>query len=50
MPAAAQFANILGIKNAKVTRISGLEKVAEYEIVEGVVTHKKKELEEMTMT
>lgn len=44
IPAAAQFANMLGIKNAKVTRISGVEKVGEYEIKDGVVARSNKEV------
>uniref|UniRef100_A0A336LQA4 CSON010954 protein n=1 Tax=Culicoides sonorensis TaxID=179676 RepID=A0A336LQA4_CULSO len=37
MPVGAQFANMLGIQNAKVTRISGLRKVGEYEIKDGEI-------------
>ncbi|XP_063701320.1 uncharacterized protein LOC134831505 [Culicoides brevitarsis] len=40
IPVAAQYANVLGIKNAHVTRISGLKKSAEYEIVDGEVRFK----------
>ncbi|CAH2094616.1 unnamed protein product [Euphydryas editha] len=37
MPPARAWANTLGIKNAKVYKISGLTKVDEYDIVEGEV-------------
>ncbi|KAI5643075.1 hypothetical protein NE865_04797 [Phthorimaea operculella] len=36
MPPGQAWANTLGIKNAKVWRISGFQKVEEYEIVDGV--------------
>lgn len=40
---ARSFANMLGIKNAKVYRISGFTKVDEYDIVEGEEVRQKSE-------
>ncbi|XP_023935900.1 uncharacterized protein LOC112044319 [Bicyclus anynana] len=41
MPPARAWANTLGIKNAKVVRISGFTKVDEYDIVDGEEVRKK---------
>lgn len=39
---AQAWANVLGIKNAKVYKISGFTKVGEYDIVEGETTENTK--------
>ncbi|KAL0819644.1 hypothetical protein ABMA28_007716 [Loxostege sticticalis] len=41
-PPAQAWANVLGIKNAKVYKISGFTKVGEYDIVEGETTENTK--------
>lgn len=41
------WANTLGIKNAKVYRISGLKKVDEYDIVDGKEVRKNKNTSEV---
>lgn len=42
MPPGQAWANTLGIKNAKVYRISGFSKVDEYDIVEGEINTESK--------